>query len=168
LPRIAVLTAAILLDAALVKKGRYAVPALDTAAAAGLATLLWTRFELTHGITPNAEHLGQFQPVALGSVLLALAAVFGGVRTGGAVLVAALAWALAGRQLFCPPLRLLTLVVLGQLAATLAAFLFSSTSPEIEVGTSATRLFEHFLPLALYVGAVTLSQEMSTYNRRGR
>ncbi len=144
------------------------VPALVLGAVAGLAMLLWTAFELTHGITPNAEHIGQFQPLALGSVLLALVAVFGGIRTGGGLVVAALAWAIAGRQLFCPPIRLLTLVVLGQLAATLTAFLLSSTSPEIEVRTSATRLFEQFLPLALYIGAVALSRETATYNRRGR
>ena len=104
----------------------------------------------------------------LASVLVALVAVFGGIRTGGGILVAVLAWAVAGRQLICPPLRLLTLVVVGQFLATLAAFLLSSASPDIEVRTSATRLFEQFLPLALYVGAVGLSRETDTYNRRGR
>jgi hypothetical protein len=168
LPRIGVLVAAVLIEAALARNLRFALPALIVAGAAGLATGLWTAFELTHGITPNAEHIGQFQPLALGSVVIALIAVFGGVRTGGGLLVAALAWVLAGRQLFCPPHRLLTLVVLGQLLATLVAFLLSSTSPDIEVRTSATRLFEQFLPLALYVGAVTLSRQTATYNRRGR
>jgi hypothetical protein len=168
LPRIGVLVAAVLIEAALARNLRFALPALIVAGAAGLATGLWTAFELTHGITPNAEHIGQFQPLALGSVVIALIAVFGGVRTGGGLLVAALAWVLAGRQLFCPPQRLLTLVVLGQLLATLVAFLLSSTSPDIEVRTSATRLFEQFLPLALYVGAVTLSRQTATYNRRGR
>ena len=52
--------------------------------------------------------------------------------------------------------------------ATLVAFMLSSTSPDVEVRTSATRLFEQFLPLALYIGAVTLSQQISTYNRPGR
>ncbi len=168
LPRVGVLVVAVLLEAVLMRSPKGAVPALVLAAAAGVATLLWTAFELTHGITPNAEHIGQFQPLALGSVLLALLAVFGGVRTGGGLLVAALAWVIAGRQLFCPPQRLLTLVVLGQLVATLVAFLLSSTSPDLEVRTSATRLFEQFLPLALYVGAVTLSHQTATYNRRGR
>jgi hypothetical protein len=195
-PRVGVLLAALVVEAMLVRNRRYALPALLLTAPAGLATLLWTAFELTHGISPNAEHIGQFQPLALGSVLLALAAVFGGVRTGGGVLVAALAWAVAGRQLLsprsasgaslntstqsapgasmntsggvCPPLRLLALVVLGQLVATLAAFMLSSTSPEVEVQTSATRLVEQFLPLALYVSAVGLSSENSTYNRPGR
>jgi hypothetical protein len=171
-PRVCVLVAAVLVEAVLCRNLKFGLPVLLLASAAGLATLLWTAFELTHGITPNAEHIGQVQPLALGSVLLALAAVFGGVRTGGGVLVAGLAWAVAGRQLLCPPLRLLALVVLGQLAATVAAFLLSSTSPAIEVRTSATRLFEQFLPLALYAGAVgltaALSSEKSTYNRRGR
>jgi hypothetical protein len=168
LPRVGVLIAAIVLEAVLARRRSNAAPAVVLAIAAGAATLLWTAFEVTHGITPNAEHISQFQPLALGSVLLALLAVFGGVRTGGGLLVAALAWVIAGRQLFCPPQRLLTLVVLGQLLATLVAFLLSSTSPDIEVRTSATRLFEQFLPLALYVGAVTLSRQTATYNRRGR
>jgi hypothetical protein len=122
-----------------------------------VASLLWTAFELTQGITANAEHLGQFQPLAIGSVLLTLGAVLGGVRTGGGVLVAVLAWAVAGRCMFSGRLRLVSLVVLGELAGTLLAFLLSSTSPEIEVRTSATRLFEQFLPLALFAGAVGLS-----------
>jgi hypothetical protein len=168
LPRVGVIVAALVVEAVLVKNPRYALPALLLAVTAGLGTLLWTAFELTHGISPNAEHIGPLQPLALGGVLLALAAVFGGVRTGGGVLVAALAWVAARRQLLCPPLRLLTLIVLGQLAATLAAFMLSSTSPELEVRTSATRLFEQFLPLALYMSAVTLSGEKSTYNRPGR
>jgi hypothetical protein len=121
-------------------------------------------FELSHGITPNAEHLGQFQPLAIGSVLLSLAAVFGGVRTGGGLLVAAIAWVVSAKHL---P-RLPVLIVLGQLVATLLAFLLSDTSPDVEVRTAATRLFEQFLPLALFAGAVGLSKEMSTYNRRWR
>src|SRR4030081_1270228 len=71
-PRIGVLAVAVLIEAALVKNVRRAVPALVIVAAASVPTLLWTAFELTHGITPNAEHIGQFQPLALGSVLLAL------------------------------------------------------------------------------------------------
>ena len=125
---------------------------------AGVASLLWTAFELTHGIAANAEHFGQFQPLALGGVLVSLAAMFGGIRTGGGVLVAGLAWAVAGRCMFSGRLRLISLVVLGELAGTLLGFLLSSTSPEIEVRTSATRLFEQFLPLALFAGAVGLSK----------
>jgi hypothetical protein len=50
--------------------------------------------------------------------------------------------------------------VVGQLAATLVGFLLSATSPELEVRTSATRLFEQFLPLALFVGAVGLARTL--------
>ena len=99
-----------------------------------------------------------FQPLAIGGVLVSLAAVLGGVRTGGAVLVTVFAWAVAGRCMFSDRLRLISLVVLGELAATLLAFLLSSTSPEIEVRPSATRLFEQFMPLALFAGAVGLSK----------
>ncbi|MCA1646471.1 MAG: hypothetical protein LC797_13780 [Chloroflexi bacterium] len=166
LPRVGVVVAAVLVEGALVRQWRSIQPALWLAAAGGLATLAWTAFELTHGISPNAEHIGEFQPLALGSVLVALAAVFGGVRTGGGILVAAVAWVTVGRKLFCTPLRLLTLVVLGQLVATLGAFLLSSTSPDIEVRTSATRLVAQFLPLALSVSAVGLCGQTRTYNRR--
>jgi hypothetical protein len=55
-------------------------------------------------------------------------------------------------------LRVLTLVVIAQMVATLFAFLVSATSPVIEVNTSATRLVEQWLPLALFVGAVGLSR----------
>jgi hypothetical protein len=126
--------------------------------AGGVVWLAWTAFALTHGITANAEHLGQFQPLVIGGVLLSLADVLGGVRTGGGVLVAGLAWAIAGRCMFAGHLRFISLVVMGELAATLVAFLLTSTAPEIEVRTSATRLFEQFLPLALFAGAVGLSR----------
>src|SRR5439155_14821848 len=119
---------------------------------------LWIGFELTHGIVPNGEHVAPFQPLAIGSVLVALAAVFGGVRTGGGVLAAVLAWAVSAPKLLVGQLRPLTLVVIGQLLATFVAFLLSATTPEVEVRTAATRLFEQFLPLALFVGAVGLSE----------
>jgi hypothetical protein len=167
-PRLGVVIVALLVEAVLARSWKSARPAFVLTATAGLATVLWTTFQLTRGITPNAEHVGELQPLAFGSVLVALAAVFGGVRTGGGLLVAVLAWAVAGRQLVCPPLRLPAMVVVGQLAATMMAFLLSSTSPDIEVRTSATRLFAQFLPLALFVGAVGLCAETATYNRRGR
>ena len=72
--------------------------------------------------------------------------------------MAVLAWVVAGRGLLHAPIRPLTLIVLGQVAATLLAFLLSATAPELEVRTSATRLFEHWLPLALFVAAVGLSE----------
>jgi hypothetical protein len=80
------------------------------------------------------------------------------VRTGGGLLVAALAWAVAAGQLLGSGLRLLALVVVGQALATLLAFLVSATSPDVEVRTSATRLVEQFLPLALFAGAVGLAR----------
>ena len=49
-------------------------------------------------------------------------------------------------------------MVLGQAAATLVAFLLSTTAPELEVRTSATRLVEQWLPLALFVAALGLSE----------
>jgi hypothetical protein len=55
-------------------------------------------------------------------------------------------------------IRPITLIVLGQAAATLMAFLLSATAPELEVRTSATRLFEQWLPLALFTAALGLSE----------
>jgi len=159
LPRVGVVAAVLLVEAWLTRRwAAHLTAAAVLIVSAGFAALSWTAFELTHGITPNGEHLGPFQPLAIGGVLLTLGAVLGGVRTGGGVLTACLAWAVAGRCLFAGRLRLISLVVLGELAATLLAFLVSSTSPEIEVRTSATRLFEQFLPLALFAGAVGLSK----------
>ncbi len=135
------------------------VPAGITLLGASLvATALWTAFELAHAIAPNGEHVGGLQLGALGGVLASLLAVFGGVRTGGGLLVAALAWLAAGRRLLEPPLRMLTLVVLGEAVATLFAFLLSATSPQLEVLTSATRLVEQFLPLGLFVGVLGLGR----------
>jgi hypothetical protein len=123
-----------------------------------LVSLLWLATEVTHGIAPNDEHVGTFQPLAAGSVVLALVATFAGVRTGGGLLIVALTWAASARALFEPGLRVLTLVVIFQAAATLLAFLVSSTAPATEVSTSATRLVGQWLPLALFVGAVGLAR----------
>ncbi|MBV9578080.1 MAG: hypothetical protein JO057_05770, partial [Chloroflexi bacterium] len=76
----------------------------------------------------------------------------------GGVLVVILGWAACGRTLFEPTLRVLTLIVLAQALATLAAFLVSAASPALEVGTSATRLVEQWLPLGLFVTAVGLTR----------
>ena len=158
LPRVGVVVGAVVLEAWLLRQRAALLPALVLALAAVGGWLLWTAFEVGHGITPNAEHIGPLQPLAIGGVLLALLGVFGGVRTGGGVGVAVLAWLVAGRRLLQAPIRPLTLIVLGQVAATLLAFLLSATAPELEVRTSATRLFEHWLPLALFVAAVGLSE----------
>ncbi|MBV9132835.1 MAG: hypothetical protein JO318_09055, partial [Chloroflexi bacterium] len=97
-------------------------------------------------------------PLAIGGVLLALVGVFAGVRTGGGLAVAVSAWIVSARTLAQPALRLLAIVVVVQAVGTLAAFLVSSTAPEIEVQTSATRLVEQFLPIALIVGALGLAR----------
>ena len=157
-PRIGVVVVALIVDAALARRRAGLLPALVLALAAGGGWLIWTLVELGHSIAPNAEHLGAFQPLALGGVLLALLAVFGGLRTGGGLLVAVLAWLVSGGALLRGWLRPLTLVVLGQAAATLVAFLLSTTAPELEVRTSATRLVEQWLPLALFVAALGLSK----------
>jgi hypothetical protein len=166
-----VVVLAVVLEAALAReRGRWPA-ALALGGAAAVGWLVWTVYQLTHGIAVNAEHLGPFQPLAIGSVAAALLAVFGGVRTGGGLLVAALAWVVSGRVLLASPIRLITLVVVGELLATLIGFLLSAPSADLEVRTSATRLFEQFLPLALFVGAVGLArvlEQRSTYNRRGR
>ncbi|HEY0584088.1 MAG TPA: hypothetical protein VGE94_18030, partial [Chloroflexota bacterium] len=95
-------------------------------------------------------------------------AVFGGLRTGGGLLLAVLTWLLAARQLLRSPLRLLMLIVVGELAATLLAFLVSDTDPAIQVRTSATRLFEQWLPLALVAGVVAVGEADASYNRPER
>ena len=157
-PRVGVLVVALVIGAAMARRRPPLAAAVSLTVGAAAAWLLWTSFQLGHGIAPNAEHLGGFDPLALGGVALALLAVFGGIRTGGGVAVAVLAWAVAGRALFRTPLRPLSLIVLGQLIATLLAFLLSATAPEVEVRTSATRLFEQWLPLALFVAAVGLDE----------
>ncbi len=158
LPRIGIVAAVVVVEGVLARRPRIWVPALALAVPALLVSLLWLAVETTHGIAPNDEHVGTLQPLAIGSVALALVAIFRGVRTGGGLLVVALAWAACARALFEPTLRVLTLVVLAQAAATLVAFLVSSTTPAIEVSTSATRLVGQWLPLALFVGAVGLAR----------
>jgi hypothetical protein len=158
LPRIGLVAAVLVVEGMLARRAQIWAPALALGVPALVVSLLWLAVEATRAISPNQEHVGVFQPLAIGSVALALVAVFGGVRTGGGLLVVALTWAAGGRALFDPTLRVLTLVVLAQAGATLVAFLVSATSPAIEVGTSATRLVEQWLPLALFVGAVGLSR----------
>jgi hypothetical protein len=174
-PRIGVVVVALLLEASLVKRRSLFVAALVLLAASGVAWLLWTAFELTHAIPANAEHLGPFMPQALGGVLVSLVAVFGGLRTGGGLLVVILGCVVASRYVLREPLRLISLVVVGQLGATLIAFLLSESGPELAVRTSATRLFEQFLPLALFTASIALGLALTAeatsdgaYNRPGR
>ncbi|HEX8969568.1 MAG TPA: hypothetical protein VF937_16915 [Chloroflexota bacterium] len=166
LPRLGVVVLALAIDLLMAREAPQAPtvgrvqswrPVVVLMGAAAVGWGLWSLFELTHGIAPNAEHLGVPQLQATGSVLVALAGVFGGIRTGGGLLIAALACVVSGRSILGDDLRPLTLVVVGQLAITVLAFLMSATAPEIEVRTSATRLFEQLMPLALFVGAVGLA-----------
>ncbi|MDQ3809313.1 MAG: hypothetical protein M3336_03390, partial [Chloroflexota bacterium] len=150
LPRLAVLAVAVLLA--------RQPTGLVTAVAGGVAYALWLVYRLQHGIQASGEHLSHFQPQAIGATLVTTAAVLGGIRTGGGVLVAVCAWAVNIRRVFEPRVRLLTVVVLGQLLATLLAFLVSETPPELQARTSATRLFQHFMPLALFVAALWLAE----------
>src|SRR5205823_4878755 len=141
LPRICLLAVALLVEFAIAPRTsrvRQLISALLSLIAPALAAwLLWTGFQLTHAIPSNAEHVGSFQPLALGGVLLALLGVFAGVRTGGGLGVAAAAWLVAANKLVDPPQRLLVLAVAAQALGTLFAFLVSATSPETEVLTSA-------------------------------
>jgi hypothetical protein len=158
LPRVGLVALALLVEAALARTWRVWPPLLAMVVPALVAWLLWTAFELTHAITPNTEHIGPFQPLAIGGVVVALVAVFAGVRNGGGLVMAAATWALSIREVLSPPLRLLAVVVVVEALATLVAFLVSSTAPDVEVLTSATRLVEHFLPIALFVGALGLAR----------
>jgi len=132
--------------------------AVSVGLASSLAYVTWALFRNLHGIQVTSEHLSHFQPEAIGSVLLALAAVFGGVRTGGGLVVSGLACVAAGKRLLQPPLRFLTFVVVGQLAATLLGFLVTADSPALQVQLSATRLFEQFMPIALFASALWLCE----------
>lgn len=160
LPRIAVVAAAIALEA-LIGRRRDAwrlVVVLLAAAVAGQA--LWVTYETTHGIAWTGEHVGALQLRALPAIVGELIAVFGGLRTGGALIVVIAAALVGARHAFKPPTRLLALVVLGQAAATLLAFLVSDTAADVEVRTAATRLVEQFMPVALVGAAVWLEQEL--------
>jgi cytochrome bd-type quinol oxidase subunit 2 len=161
LPRVAVVVIALAIEAPLAHRRTWA-PGLCLALGAVVGYAPWLAFEFSHGIQPSAEHLSTLQPQALGSVLTSLVAVLAGVRTGGGVLVVLLAAGVAGRSVLQPPARLLGLVVLGQAAATLLAFLLSDTTPEVEVRTAATRLIEQFMPLALVACGVWLSPALET------
>jgi hypothetical protein len=156
LPRVCIVAMVIAIEGVLAGRPKTWLPAMCVAGPALLVSGLWVVVEIRLMIAPNGEHVGAFQPLAIGGILVALAAVFGGVRTGGALFVVVLAWVTAARELFAPSLRVLTLIVIAQAIATLAAFLVSATSPVVEVNTSATRLVEQWLPLALFVGAVGL------------
>jgi hypothetical protein len=154
--RVGVVLAAFSLEALLRRRPGQLVGTLCVGVAAGLAYLPWAIFRATHGIEVSGEHLSHLQLGALGAVLVALIAALGGLRTGGGIVVAVLSWAIARQQL----LRPLILVTLGQLAATLLAFLVTDYSPVLQVQLSATRLFEQFLPVALFASGVWLTENL--------
>src|SRR5262249_7068665 len=142
LPRVGIVALVVAVEGLVAGRPRIWMSTVALVVPALVVSLVWLGVESTRGIAANGEHLGTFQPLALGGVVVALAAVFGGVRTGGGVFVAAASWVVSGRCLFEPTLRLLTLVVVAQAVATVLAFLVSATSPVVEVSTSATRLVE--------------------------
>ena len=153
--RVAVVVLAIVLEALLARRAPLVRPAVVLAAATALGYLPWAFFRAVHHIEVTPEHISHLQLGATGAVLLALGAAFSGVRVGGGLVVAAIGWIGVGwRQLCAPPFRLLTLAVLGQVLATLLAFLITDYSPVLQVQLSATRLVEQWLPLALFVVAV--------------
>jgi hypothetical protein len=161
LPRVGVVLVALLIEALLARCRRHALPALMLGVAGVVGYLPWLLFRWLHDVGATAEHISQFQPAALGAVLVALVAVLGGVRTGGGVLAVVLTWILAARELATPRYRLLSLVVLGQVVATVLAFLVSETAPDIQVRTSATRLIGQFLPVGLFLSALWLTDHVS-------
>jgi hypothetical protein len=158
LPRVGVVVVALVVVAVLARCRTYALPALVLAVAAGLAYLPWLALRWQHGIAASAEHVNQLQPAAFGAVVVTVVAVLAGIRTGGGVLVALAAGLPAGRRVLDSRYRLLTVVVLGQLVATFVAFLISDTAPDVQARTSATRLIEQFLPVALFASAVWLAE----------
>jgi hypothetical protein len=158
--RVGVLVLALVVEALLTRRAVL----VRTAAAVGGAALAgyvpWVLFRSVHHIEVTSEHLSHLQLEAIGAVLAALAVAFASLRTGGGLLVGLLGLAVGLRKggLLRPPLRLLGLVVLGQLAATLLAFLITDYSPVLQVQLSATRLVEQWLPLALFaVGASAMA-----------
>lgn len=153
-PRIAVVVVALLIEAGLTRCRKPLQPALVLGAAAIAGYAPWLAYRALHDIPGTNEHISQFQPLAIGGVLLATAVVLAGIRTGGAVIVVVVGWIAAGKLLIKPPLRLLTLIVLGHALATLLAFLISETAPDIQARTSVTRLVEQFLPIALFTVAL--------------
>lgn len=169
-PRLAIVGLALGVDAIVCRRAHRVRPIVVLAIATLVAVLVWTLAANGVAISPNSEHLGAFQPAAIPAVALALLRAFGGVRTAGGVLLALLAWLLAGRALMSPGARLLTLIALGEVAATCASFLIGSADPVVQVQTSATRLVAQSLPLVLCAAIVALDSTVlsggDSYNRR--
>jgi hypothetical protein len=156
LPRVGVVVVALVLEALLSRRGAVMQAAGVLAAAALLGYAPWIIFRAVHGIQVTSEHVSHLQPEAVLPVLAALAVGFASVRAGGGLVVSLLGVGIGLQTLARPPLRLLSLVVLGQLAATLLAFLVTDYSPVLQVQLSATRLVEQWLPLALFLVGVSV------------
>lgn len=170
-PRLAVVALAFGADAVLSRKTDLIRPIATLAIAITLPLVIWTAVANAASISPNSEHVGAFQAGAAPRVASALAAVFGGIRTGGGLVVTVLAWLLAGTAVVRSDIRVLTLVGIGQIAATLIAFFIGSTDPVVQVQTSATRLVGQILPLVLVAAILGIDASVGwpgaeTYNRR--
>ncbi|GAC1325578.1 MAG: hypothetical protein NVSMB2_24240 [Chloroflexota bacterium] len=170
-PRLAVVALAIGADAVMARERDIARPIAVLAVAIALPAVIWTAVANAASISPNSEHLGALQAGAALPVMAALIAVFRGIRTGGGLVIAALAWMLAGAALLRQPARVLTLVAIGEVAATLLGFLTAAGDPVVQVRTSATRLVAHILPLVLITAIVAIDASVGwsgaeTYNRR--
>jgi hypothetical protein len=160
LPRVGVVVVALVLEALFSRRAAVLQAAGVLAAAALIGYLPWIIFRAVHGVQTTSEHVSHLQPEAMLPVLAALAVAFASLRAGGGVVVSLLGLGIGLQALVRPPLRLLSLVVLGQLAATLLAFLVTDYSPVLQVQLSATRLVEQWLPLALFLAGVTLVEQL--------
>lgn len=154
--RVGVVAAVVGLEWLLCRRRWLLLGGLAWALAAAAASLPWVVFRATRGIEVTGEHLGPPQWSALPAVLAAIAATLGGVRTGGGLVVGVAAVSLAGRRLLAPPLRLPLLVVVGQVVATLAAFLLTASPPVQQVALAGTRLVSQFAPVLLFLGALAV------------
>jgi hypothetical protein len=171
LPRVGVVVLALAFEALLSRRAALLQAAGVLAGAALLGYLPWLVFRAVHNIAVTSEHVSHLQLEATLPVLAALGVAFASLRAGGGVLVSMLGLGLAlshpRHELLRPPLRLLGLVVLGQLAATVLAFLVTDYSPVLQVQLSATRLLEQWLPLALFlVGVAAVDQALGERTTR--
>jgi hypothetical protein len=167
LARVGVVVLALVLEALLSRRAALVRPAGALAGAAVVGYLPWVIYRAEHHIQVSSEHVSHLQLEATLPVLAALAVAFASLRAGGGVLVGVLGLGLRLDALVRPPFRLLGLVVVGQLAATLLAFLVTDYSPVLQVQLSATRLVEQWLPLALFlVGVAAVDQVLGERTTR--
>ena len=132
LPRVAVVLLAVLLVAALERCRPRALPALVVGVAVALAYAAVARASARSTASPrSSEHLSQLQPPAIRRAARGTGRRLrrGAHRRRTAGRRADVA--LLARRLLDAALPLLSLVVLGQLLATLLAFLVSDTAPDV-------------------------------------